>query len=307
MKKKKRKKNGPWRQYIEYLIVLILVRLIGLLPYRQASDIGGLIGRIGYVIDGRHRRIAIQNLRLAFPEESIEKICIIAKRSFENLGRSAAEVVRIAGRSPSLLRGILHERVTIEGRDHLDQAAKQGKGGLLITAHFGNWEILGIALSANGYPLNVIARPLDNPLVDKLLNSLRRVTGTHVIPKKGALRKIIDKLKQGEMIGILIDQNVSRDEGVFVDFFGYPAATNRGPALIAMKSNTAVIPLFIIREGKYRHKIICGEEIPLHRSGDVGRDILENTKRFTAVVESSVRKYPEQWFWMHQRWKTRPR
>lgn len=301
-----KKKKGAWLQYIEYLIVLSLVRLIALLPYRWASDIGGLIGRAGYFIDGRHRRIAIRNLRLAFPEEGTEKIRMTAKRSFENLGRSAAEMIQVSGRSPLHLRKILHERVTIEGRDHLDQAVKRGKGVLLITAHFGNWELLGVALAAYGVPLNVVARPLDNLRIDKLLNSLRSVTGTNVIPKKGALREILKRLKQGEGVGILIDQNVSRNEGVFVDFFGYPAATNKSPALVAMRSGAALIPLFIIREGRYRHNILCGEEIPLHRSGDVERDILENTGRFTAVVESGIRKYPEQWFWMHQRWKTRP-
>lgn len=307
MGKKKKGEKGPWFRFIEYLIVLCLVKLVSIFPYKLSSDIGGLLGRIVYLLDARHRRIAIRNLQIAFPGADEKGITFIAKSSFENLGRSAAEVIHIATRKPGSLQKALQDWIKVEGRNNLDWAAKRGRGILFLTAHFGNWELLGIAVAASGYPLNVIARPLDNPGIDRLLTSLRSVTGARVIPKKGVLRDMLKRLRNGEGVGVLIDQNTSRNEGVFVDFFGYPAATNRGPALIAMKSGTPVIPLFIIREGKYRHRIIYGEEIPLHRGEDMERDVVLNTERFTKVVESYIREFPGQWFWMHQRWKTRPR
>lgn len=303
---KKKKKKGPWLIYIEYLAVRCLVKFFSILPYNIASDAGGLIGRTGYLIDSRHRRIALKNLRTAFPEKNKDEISLIAKKAFENLGRSAAETMHIASNDTEYLHRILNALITMEGRGHLDKAAKQGKGNLILTAHFGNWELLGIALAASGYPLNVVARPMDNPLIEEILLSLRSKTGARVIPKKGGVREILRRLKKGEGVGMLIDQNTSRHEGMFVDFFGHPASTNRGPALIAMKSGAPVIPIFIIREGKSRHRIVFMEEVVLYRSRNIEKDILANTEKFTKIIESNIRKYPEQWFWMHQRWKTRP-
>jgi len=300
------KKKSTLLINIEYLIVLFLIKFISLFPYKIASDIGGSIGRLGYYIDGKHRNITLNNLTMAFPEKGKREIIFIARKAFENLGRSVAEVIYITNRKTDDLKKVLYEWITVEGRDNLDHAIKKGKGILLLTAHFGNWELLGLTAATHGYKLNVIARPLDNPKLDTFINSLRSITGTNVYPKKGVLKDILKSLKQGEGVGILIDQNTSRSEGVFVDFFGQPASTNRGPAVIAMKSETPVVPFFIIRENKYRHRIVYCEEIPLHRSGDKEKDAVLNTKMFTKKVESFIRNYPEQWFWMHQRWKTRP-
>ncbi len=306
MKPHKRKKHLRFR-YIEYITVLLLVKLFSVLPYKLGSDIGGIAGRLGYYVDLRHRRIALSNLKIAFPEEGEKRIAFIAKKAFENLGRSATEVIHIATRKAPLICKVIHNWITVEGRDNLDLALKREKGVILITAHFGNWEILGIATAAFGLPLNVIARPLDNLWIDRIITSMRSVTGARVIQKKGALRNILKGLKHGECVGILIDQNASRREGVFVDFFGHPASTNRGPALIAMKSGAPVIPFYIIREGRYRHRIYFGQEVRLQKSGDVERDAIENTGIFTKVIESYIKEFPGQWFWMHQRWKTRPK
>jgi len=303
---KKNKKKRLWSGYLEYLAVLCLVRFVSLLSYRLASDMGGRLGRIAYFGDARHRHVTLKNLQRAFPDKDIRSITLIAKKAFENLGRSAGEFIYIATRRPKGLLPTLYEWVTIEGRTNLDKAAERGKGVIYLTAHFGNWELLGLSLGANGYPLNIIVRPLDNQRIDNLLTSFRGLTGGRVIPKKGALKKVLKRLRNGEGLGILIDQNTSRDEGVFVDFFGTPAATNKGLALMSMKTDTPVLPIFLIREGKYRHRLVYGQEIPIHKSGDAERDVVLNTGNFTRVVESYIRRYPEQWFWMHQRWKTRP-
>ncbi|MBI5755964.1 MAG: lysophospholipid acyltransferase family protein [Nitrospirae bacterium] len=306
MKKKKRKKRRPWLDYIEYLIFICIVKFFSIIPYRWASDIGGFLGCIGYRMDARHRNIALRNLSIAFPEEGKGRLAGIAKKSFENIGRSAAEFLHVATQKADVVPNIIHDWITVEGRDNLDKAINKGKGLLYLTAHFGNWELLGITLAAI-YPLNEIVRPIDNRRIDGIITSMRNVTGASVLPKKGVLRDTLKKLRKGEAVVILLDQNTSRREGVFVDFFGHPAATNRGMALIALKSESPVIPLFIIREGAYRHRVIYAPEVILQRSKDLERDVISNTERFTKVIESYIRNYPEQWFWMHQRWKTRPK
>ena len=302
----KKKKKSLLFRYLEYLIVISLIKFISILTYKIASDIGCFLGRIGYLMDAKHRGIALKNLNKAFPDIDGRVINLIAKRAFENLGRSATEAIYIASRKPQLLHKTFNQWITIEGRDNIDTASEKGKGIILVTAHFGNWELLGLSHAGNGYPLNAIVRPLDNPWIDRLLTSFRSSTGARVIPKKGALKKTLRSLKNREGLMILIDQNTAQNEGVFIDFFGTPAATGRGPALIATKSGSPVIPFFIIREGKYRHRIVYCHEITVHKSNDIEEDVRINTENFTKVVESYIRKYPEQWFWMHQRWKTRP-
>jgi len=302
----KKKEHNTLTEYIEYIIVLVFVRIFSLIPYRLASDIGGFIGRLGYLIDSRHRLIALKNLSMAFPEKDSKNIALIAKMSFKNLGRSAAEFIHIASHSPDTVYKILNKSVTVEGRDNIDNAIKKGRGVLYLTAHFGNWELLGIVLTTNGCTLNVIARPLDNRRVDNIITSLRSVTGANVLPKKGVLRDMLKCLKRGEGIGILLDQNSSINEGVFVDFFGQPAATNRGLALIAMKSGASVVPTFIIREDTYKHRVTYLPEIELIRSEEKDNDVISNTQMFTTAIEAFARLYPEQWFWVHRRWKTRP-
>ena len=305
MKKKKRKNRRPWLDYIEYLIFICIMKFFSIIPYRWASDIGGFLGCIGYRMDVRHRNIALRNLSIAFPEEDKNRLAGIAKKSFENIGRSAAEFLHVAGRKAEAIHGILHTWITVEGRENLDKAINKGKGLLYLTAHFGNWELLGITVAAI-YPLNEIVRPIDNRRIDGVITSMRNVTGASVLPKRGVLRDTLKKLRKGEAVAILLDQNTSRREGVFVDFLGYPAATNRSMALIALKSEASVIPLFILREETYRHRVIYAPEVIVQRSKDLGMDVISNTERFTKVIESYIRSYPEQWFWMHQRWKTRP-
>lgn len=302
----KRKKKTPFQINIEYAVVLFFIKLLYILPYRIASDIGGLIGRLGYALDSRHRNITLINLRKAFPDADQETLITIAKSAFENFGRSTAETIHTASRKPASINRIISKRITVEGKEYLENALKKGKGLIYLSGHFGNWELLGIILGTNDCPYNVIVRPLDNPKVDRLVTGMRGITGGNIMPKKNVLLDVLKRLKRGEGLGILTDQNTSRESGVFVDFFGTPAATNKGPAIIAMKSGATVLPTFLIREGKYRFRLMYGKEVVLHKSGDPERDIFINTEMFTNILESYIRKYPEQWFWMHQRWKTRP-
>lgn len=290
----------------QYIAAVILVRLLSLLPYRIASDTGGLIGRLGYHLDERHRNIALENLARAFPGRDKEDLVIIARKVFENLGRSAAEFVHAAGNSPASVKALINKRITVEGQHYLNNAIMNNRGVLFLSAHFGNWELLGSVISDNMSALNVIARPIDNRRIDSLITSLRSVMGAKVLPKKGGLRDALRALKNGGAVAILLDQNTAREEGVFVDYFLQPAATNRGLALIALKSGAAVVPVFIVRENTYSHRVIYMPEVEIKRSDDLERDVVTYTQKFTNIIETIVREHPEQWFWMHRRWKTRP-
>ncbi|MBI5193082.1 MAG: lysophospholipid acyltransferase family protein [Nitrospirae bacterium] len=301
-----KKKKSKFAINSEYIIVLFLMKVLSILPYRVVSDIGGMIGILGYYLDSRHRNITLKNLGMAFPDLEHKRIINLAKKAYKNLGRSAAEAVYIATKNPAYVYKFLNKRITIEGKENLKSEIKKGNGVIYLTGHFGNWELMGITFGTINCPYNVIVRPLDNPRINSILLKLRGITGGKVLPKKNVLRDVLRCLKNGEALAILIDQNTSRDLGVFVDYFGTPAATNKGPAIIAMKSGASVIPTFLVREGKYRHRLIFGETVNLCRSGDKEKDIYTNTEIFTNILESFVRKYPDQWFWMHQRWKTRP-
>ena len=302
----KKKKHSDLRGFAEYIIVVAFLRILTILPYRIASDTGSLIGRLGYLLDKKNRNIALENLARAFPDRDKKDIAGIAGKVFENLGRSAAEFVHIASQPPDSVKRMLNKWVIIEGQNYVNNAIMNNKGIIYLGAHFGNWELLGQVLSTNKCTFNVIARPIDNRRLNRIIISLRSVLGANVLLKKGVLRDTLRVLKKGGAVGILLDQNTSREEGVFVDYFGQPAATNKGLALIAMKSGASVIPVFIVREDTYRHRVVYLPEIEIKRSDNLERDVITYTKKFTSIIESFVRDHPEQWFWMHRRWKTMP-
>ena len=301
----KKKKHSSVKRLAEYIVVVVFLRILALLPYRIASDTGGYIGRLGYLLDKRHRSVALENLSRAFPGKDKEDIIRIAIKVFENLGRSVAEFIHIASHPPDTVKRMLNKWVTIEGQDYVNNAIMNNNGIIYLGAHFGNWELLGQVLSTNKCTFNVIARPIDNHRLNRIIISLRSVLGANVLLKKGVLRETLRVLKKGGAVGILLDQNSSKEEGVFVDYFGQPAATNKGLALIAMKSGASVIPVFIVRENTYRHRVVYLPEIDIKRSDDLESDVFTYTQKFTTIIESFVRDHPEQWFWMHRRWKTR--
>ena len=302
----KKKKHSSVKRLAEYIVVVVFLRILVLLPYRIASDTGGYIGRLGYLLDKRHRNVALENLSRAFPGKDKEDIIRIAKKVFENLGRSVAEFIHIASHPPDTVKRMLNKWVTIEGQDYVNNAIMNNNGIIYLGAHFGNWELLGQVLSTNKCTFNVIARPIDNHRLNRIIISLRSVLGANVLLKKGVLRDTLRVLKKGGAVGILLDQNTSREEGVFVDYFGQPAATNKGLALIAMKSGASVIPVFIVREDTYMHRVVYLPEIEIKRSDNLESDVFTYTQKFTSIIESFVRDHPEQWFWMHRRWKTMP-
>ena len=225
----------------------------------------------------------------------------IARDCYKNLGIVAAEFFDIL----SITRDNISNWLEVEGLENYLRAHEKNKGILSFTGHFGNWEIGAAAFAFLCNPVNIVYRTLDNPVIGNIVDRVRSHTGNKLLPKGGAARRIIRLLEKNENIGILIDQNVSWREGVFVDFFGRPASTTKGLAALALQTGAPVLPSFISRmkDGKYR--LVIGPEVEIARTGDYDRDILENTQRFTNIVEDNVRRYPEQWFWLHQRWKTK--
>jgi KDO2-lipid IV(A) lauroyltransferase len=261
------------------------------------------LGRLIYALDDRHRRIALRNLALAFPEKDSKEKEEIARAAFRNLGRMAAELSFI----PRLKEGNVGRYCSIEGLENFERAREKGKGVLFLTAHFGNWEWMAASFPLlSHHPCHVVFRPLDSRFLDGVVERLRTGTGNQAIPKQKAMGQILRLLKEGEVVGILLDQNMAWQEGVFVDFFGEPACTNTGMALLALRTGTPVLPAFNIRQKDGRYRVVIEPEVPLVRTGNKEQDVAENTGLFTKIIERHIRNYPDHWLWLHQRWKTRP-
>ena len=282
--------------------ILLAMRLLGKLPLPLLQSAGRGIGRFIFLADRRHREIALNNLRFAFG----------AQRSFADQRRMAAGVFQSIGQIPlevcwslQVDRRKWRDFFKISGLENYRRAAAEGKGVLFLTAHVGNWELLPIVGAMAGIPLNVVFRPLDSPILDEVVARIRRRFGANLIPKKKSIFKINRVLRNGRCIAILLDQNVDWYEGVFVDFMGHRACTSKGLATLSILSKAPVVPAFLVREGDGFHACFEPPIYPLV-SGDRVRDLEENTQRYNQAIESVVNRYPDQWFWVHQRWKTRP-
>ena len=210
---------------------------------------------------------------------------------------------------PRLLTAPLEEtlgRIRLEGLEHLDATMRTHGRALMLTAHLGNWEILCAAHRLTEYGLSIVVRRLDAPWLDTVAERLRRRTGVEVIDKRGALRPVLDALRRGRMVGILMDQNAARREGVFVKFFGHPASTSRSIALLAVRTGAPVVPIFARRDGAAGHTVVIRPALAPPASNDSEAAIVELTERCTAEIEAAIREVPEQWLWSHDRWRTRP-
>lgn len=245
----------------------------------------------------RLRRTAMRNLELAYPEKSLAERRAITDQVFLSIAR----LIWVFARFPKLNRQNIHEWIRYEGLEHYLEAKKAGCGILFATAHFGNWELSAFAHALMTEPMHIMIRPLDNPGIDHMVEDRRQLSGNHLIVKWDGARAVLRALHQNEAVGVLIDQNTSLQEGVFVDFFGNPACANIAFAKIAARTGAAVIPGFAVwcdEEGKYILKF----HPPLEISGDA----TEDTRRLHAVLEQVIREHPGQWLWIHRRWKTRP-
>ncbi len=288
---------------VQYSLARLLLGLLGVLPRRAALGAGRLLACAGHAAAARQRKVAHHNLRMALPELSEPERTRIVRGVFRNLGRLLVEFARF----PGLDRGNIENLVVYEGLEHYRAALDGGRGVLVLTAHVGAWELSSFAHSVYGYPMKFLTRPIDNPLVEDLIARYRTRAGNAVISRTDAVRGVLKALDDNEAVGILIDQNTTRGDGVFADFFGIPAATTPGLATFALRTDAPVVPGFIRWDAsRERHVLEFRPPVPLIRSGDRRADIQANTARFNRIVEDFVRKHPDQWLWIHRRWKTRP-
>jgi KDO2-lipid IV(A) lauroyltransferase len=284
---------------LEYLVVATIAVLVRLLPISAVRACGAAIGRIAYVADVRHRRIAVENLAAAFPAQSEADRRAVVRAVFAHFGRLLLELLKFGAMS----RDEMLRRVDVEGADRVREAYQQGRGVLFVTGHFGYWEIHAVAHGAPGnQPLAVVARPLDNPLLERMLDQIRRCTGNTVIYRQGALRKILRALAANQGVALLIDQHLITPDVVYVDFFQRPAATTSALGSLALRTGAPVIPVFALPLPRGRYRLVY--EVPVPPPCDDSPDaIREFTQRCTNVLEMYVRRNPELWLWMHRRWR----
>ena len=289
------------RERLEYGLVWALVKLLGILPRSWARGLGAGVGAAAFSLLGRLRKVGLRNLELAFPEKSPTERERILRELFGNLGWLLAEFCQMPSYTPENTQAFLR----YEGLEHYLAAKAKGKGVLIVTGHLGAWELSSYYHSLMGHPMSMVIRRLDNARVDRLVNHIRCLHGNRVLHKDDFARGLLGAMRQGETVGILMDTNMTPPQGVFVSFFGHQACTASGLARVALKTGAAVLPGFMLWEGG-GYVLHFGPEIDLIATGDDEKDAVENTARFTAAIEGYIRRYPEQWLWMHRRWKTRP-
>ena len=291
------------RKRIEFALVWLLVHALGALPRAFARWLGAGVGALAFHLLGRLRRVGLKNLALAYPTWDTARRKQVLQIVYRNLGWLLAEFC-LMGRYTAKDAG---KFIVYDGLEHYLQAKARGKGVLVLTGHLGAWELSSFYHSLVGYPMGMVIRRLDNPLVDAFVNRTRCQHGNRVIPKDDFARGLISSMRSGETVGILMDTNMTPPQGVFVPFFGVPACTASGLARIALKTDAAVLPGFLVwDEADSKYVLRFGPTIELIRSGDAEADAVANTAQFTAAIEAAIREYPEQWLWMHRRWKTRP-
>lgn len=287
-----------FRHRVEHAAVQGVASVVQRLPQRAALALGTGIGRVAYALDGRHRRITVENLAATFPERSAQEQARIARAVFQHFGRKLMELFRFGG----LSRDEMLAAVEFVGTEHVEAAHAAGRGTLFITGHFGFWEVHAMAHALRYPPIAVVARALDNPLLDLLLEQLRTTTGNIVIDRKGGLRRILRALNANQGVAILIDQHILTTDAVKVDFLGRPAATTSAVASFALKTGAPIIPVFALplNNGRYRLIYEPPVEMPPPDAPDAVRDL---TQRCTKVLEKYVRAHPDLWLWMHRRWR----
>jgi KDO2-lipid IV(A) lauroyltransferase len=291
------------RENLEFAVVWALVRLLGLLPRRAARGIGAGVGALAYRILPRLRSVGTRNLEIAFPEWSEAQRQEVLRKLYRNLGWELAEFCQMPGYTQENTRSFLR----YDGLERYVAARDKGKGVLIVTGHLGAWELSSFYHSLMGHPMSMVIRRLDNAKVDQLVNGIRCLHGNRVLHKDDFARGLLGAMRHGESVGILMDTNMTPPQGVFVPYFGRLACTASGLARVALKTGATVLPGFMLWEdAEQKYVLHFGEEIVFDRTGDDEVDTVANTAKCTAAIEAYVRQYPDQWLWVHRRWKTRP-
>jgi KDO2-lipid IV(A) lauroyltransferase len=291
-----------FRHRLEYFVARALLRLLGRVPHPVARRVCQGLAWASYWLWPRLRRVGLFNLSLAYPQWSSRHRRGVLLGSFRSLGRMLADFASF----PCWNRGNIEQLIIYDGFENYAEAKKKGKGVLFLTAHFGNWELSSFAHGLYGHPLNFVVREMDNPLLDALVNRYRCLSGGRAINKRESARETLRALHRGEAVGVLMDQNMLPGEGVFVDFFGRLACTTTGPARIARKTGAALVLGLVIWDQNGKRYRLRFEPVEWIEREDPEEEIVVNTANFTRLIEAYVRRYPDQWLWVHRRWKTRP-
>jgi KDO2-lipid IV(A) lauroyltransferase len=286
------------RHRLEYLIIAGVARAVRRLPRRLALAGGSLLGLMFYVFDAPHRRLAVANLGAAFPTRSLKERRAIARSVFVHFGRMLILLLQFSGRS----RDEMLDWVEVEGDERVRQAHGLGKGVLLVTGHFGFWELHALVHGIVLGPIGVVARVLDNPYLNQMLERVRTCTGNAVIYRRGGLRRVMRTLASNQAVALLIDQHIHGGDAVYVDFFDRPAATTTALAALALRTGAPVIPVFSLPLADGRFRMIYEPPVDPPRP-DHPDPVREFTQRCTDVLEMYVRRYPHVWLWMHRRWR----
>ncbi len=295
-------KHGKLRTNLEYWLARSVVRFFSLLPLWAAIRLGGTIGQFGLLIP-KLRRTGERNLRLAFPDLNARTRSRLLRGCFENLGRLLGVFSHFRDETTDRLR----EKIQCDGLENIKNATRPDCGVIAFTGHIGAWELSSYGLSLYDYPFSFLVRRIDNLKIEALVETYRSARGDRTIDKRSAAREMLRVLKKGETLGILVDLNVVDREGMFVDFFGVPAATTFVVAKLALRTGAPIVPIFSPwDEERKKFMVQIGEPLNIDRTGDEEEDTRRVTQVLTNVVEEWVRRYPDQWLWVHRRWKTRP-
>jgi Kdo2-lipid IVA lauroyltransferase/acyltransferase len=295
--------DSRMRHKLEYAPVWLIVTFFRILPRGLARLLGMVIAFLVYWLYPRLRRVGMRNLQMALPEKTKKERRKILRGVFLTLGRQLADFCQFPSYTPKNIETL----AVYEGFENFQQAEARGKGVLFLTAHLGGWEIGSFAHALYGHPMQVVMRPLDNPYLDKLVRRSRTLHENRTFGKDDFARGLLGAMRKGETVGVLMDQNMTPPQGVFVDFFGVSAYTASGIARVAMKTDAAVVPAFTIWDPVLRkYRVHFDPAVTLVKTGDDEADVVTNTAKFTKVLEEFIRKYPDQWLWVHKRWKTRP-
>ncbi len=294
-------RKSAWRKRLEGRLGSLGLRVawgvFRVLPLGVAQRVGAGLGLLAYALSGRYRRVAVQNLSRAFPDWTPAQARATARRVFRNFGVSLAEFLK----APSMTRAQLERRITVLGLEHLDAALREGKGVLLITGHFGNWELMARYICMLGYPISVIARDADDKDATALVTMVRERSGYKVFPRGNAARLTLKALRANEAVGILPDQNAG---DVYVEFFGQKAGSVAGPAVFHLRTGAPLVPLFNVRLPGDYHRIEILPPMRFEPTGDARYDQQRVMQALHDVLETYVRRYPDQWLWLHDRWKS---
>lgn len=293
--------------FVDLLLIFVIKtsqQLLRIVPEKAQLFTGKALGRFAFIFLKSRRKVAISNIKRVFGNLSDKEIAAIAKSNFKKLGINVIEFLLM----PYLGTEQIAERFSVEGREFVEEAFKKGRGVIALGFHFGNWEVTGIVSRLLEHNIIALARPLKKHLLlNGSLNSLRELTGLTIIVNENTGKEVMKLLKENKIVAILGDQREKRSRGVFVELFGTKVPTSKGVAMIGMKTGAAVLPIYAVRKGFLRYTFVCGKPLDMEREGNIGELIEKNTRKINAFLETIIRQYPDEWFWVHRRWGRRSR